>query len=311
VPSKPPYQRVVVIFLCLPCLIHAAALNKQLGPHEFYLEFTDPYYAATGLYFSLSGRPMPNLDTSSENDVYAFLIQNALRPTFFLAEIGVFPLPCAGVAAKKWHRDLYDKSAIDSINIIRTITESVNFREPWSVSAFVGNVVKFRPRRGGFEGTGNIGLLASYGNYHIKGNDLYPDHWGEFELKLKVDKSGGKNRFGTSYRIGTRIHSHEDIRNVLYLSFARNRTDFEKGGSWLVRNTDFQIRTDCSTDPLEILTLTIEAGKKFPFSVLGHNFAAGLCLGFTGTFNNPYTGEPGQGFRTDTFSPIIKPLIRF
>jgi hypothetical protein len=305
-----PFAALIII-VCTPVSIFPLAYTKQFGPNELYLEIVDPYYAAAGTYFSLSGRPMPNLDTASEADVYSFLARNAFKPSFFLAEAGVFPFPCGGIALKKWRRKFYDNATIDSTNVVRALTESVNFKEPWSASVFLGNVVKFRSEKGGSEGTGNIGVLASYGNYHIKDNDLLRDHWGEFELKLKVDKSGATLRYSTSYRLGGRLHCHPDIRHLMYLSLMRNRTDFKKGGFWLTRNTNFQVRSDWAFHPAEVLGVSVEAGRKFPFKIRSHDFAAGLSFGVTWKIGNPYTGPLGAGFVRNDLSPIIKPLIQF
>jgi len=289
----------------------AVSFDKAFGANELYVELEDPYYFSSGLYCSLFKDPIPTLDTISERYVYRRLVRNCLRPNTFLAEIGMYPLPLAGVAAKSWAPRYYKKAGAGEANIVRALTESIDFKEPWSLSIFYGHMAFFKEKNGVIDGHGNIGLLCTYGYWHIKDNALYPDHWGEFELKIKLDKSGDGRQYGSSYRIGARVHGNADIKNFFYCGFNRDRTDFSEPVLSFIKNTNLQVRGDCAFTPLEVLSISIEAGKKHPFKWKKHSYAVGLSLGVTWNLKNAYSGKLGEGFRPRSVSPLIRPMLKF
>jgi hypothetical protein len=317
--SHAPFSRLFAFIgkCCLsaliasPAAVYGISFEKDFGNNQLYAELDDPYYFCSGAYLSLSKNPIPVLSGASETQVYSHLLSSAARPNSFLVEVGVYPLPLAGVAARSWVPNYYPRVAIAGVNLVRAFTESVNFTEPWSVSVFAGHVVSFKAEDSSVQGHGNIGLLCSYGYYHIKDNTLCPDHWGEFELKLKVDKGGKDLQYATSYRIGTHLHSSRDIRDIIYVCLRRERTDFVEKGFSLIRNTNFELRGDLSYQPLQVLSLSAEAGKKYPFKVGKHSYVVGLSLGLTWNINNPYDGALAEGFAINTVSPIIRPLLTF
>jgi hypothetical protein len=307
--SFAPLCAFFFLYARLPC--EAVSFDTSLGPNELYAEFEDPYYFSAGLYCSLSKNPIPTLDTISELVVYRHLRKNLLKPNCFLVEIGVYPLPLAGVAAKAWAPAQYRRARIGDVNVIRTITESMDFKEPWSLSFFFGHMVFFKKDNVKVNGHGNIGLLCTYGNYHIKDNLLYPDNWGEFELKVKLDKSGNDRQYATSYRVGSRIHDNKEIKDFFYLGLTRDRTDFIEPCFSLIRNANLQLRGDCSFQPLKVLSLSVEAGKKRPFRWKKTTYAFGLSLGVTWNVNNAYSGKLGEGFKPNGIVPIIRPMLKF
>jgi hypothetical protein len=287
------------------------SVEKPFGNNVIYTEFSDPYYVSSGLYMSLLKSAIPTLDSTGEKTVYRHLLGNIVAPNCFLVEIGTYPLPLAGVAAKAWAPRYYKRAKIGNTNVVRTLTESIDFKEPWSLSMFLGNMFFFKQRNQTINGHGNIGFLCTYGYYHIKDNSLYPDHWGEFEAKLKLDKDGKDRQYGISYRIGARLHSNQDIKDFVYIGFKRDRTDFSEPSFSLYKNTNVQLRTDCSMQPVELLAITLEAGKKKPFKWHNHTYAVGLSVGVTWNINNAYSGELGKGFVQNSFTPIIRPMLRF
>lgn len=299
------------ILFCCSVSISALEVAQSIGPNEFYAEFKDPYYIATGMYFSLTKSAMPSLSIDEESDLYRYLVQNALRPTFFLIEVGGYPMQLAGAAIRKWAPQQYPKATIAGINMVEALTRSFNFPEPWSVSAFLGHVVKFTGNSGGNEGKGNIGILATYGNYHILQNVVYPDHWGEFELKMKIDKAGSDRRYAMSYRIGGRVHSHEEIKSVVYAGLRRDRTDFSEPVFSFIKNTNFEVRVDLQARPVQFMRLSAEAGKKFPFTRHDKKFAVGLSLGCAWNAITPYTGALGAGLGANSLSVLCTPLLCF
>ena len=304
-----PSVWLIVIAACLAA--YPFAIEKELGKHSFYAEFDDPYYVSSGINFSLSEKPIPTLDTTNEWPVYRHLLANMFNINCFLFEIGAYPLPCAGAAARAWAPTYYNRATVGGANIVEALTESVDFKEPWSASVFVGHMVHFRGTDSLLNGHGNIGLLGSYGYYHLKDNLVIPDHWGELEAKIKVDKGGNDVQYATGYRIGVRLHSNRDIKDLFYIGLRRDRTDFNESGFSLIKNTSFQIRPDFSFKPLQAVSLTLEAGKKFPFTVKKKTYILGLSLGVTLNIRNPYTGDLAGDFVANSISPLINPVIVF
>jgi hypothetical protein len=301
----------LLLLLTLARPLLALSLEKEFGNNVLYTELSDPYYFSSGLYLSLLKSPIPALGAIGEKPVYRRLLSNLFKPNCLLFEVGAYPLPLAGVAAKAWAPRYYGRSQIMGTNVIKLLTESVNFKEPWSFSFFCGNMVFFKETDGSVDGHGNIGLLATYGYYHIKDNSLIPDHWGEFEVKIKVDKNGSDRQYGISYRAGARLHSNAEIKDFLYLGFNRNRTDFSEPSFSFYKNVNVQIRGDCSVRPLEILALSAEAGKKKPFKWHKRAYAVGLSLGATWNINNAYSVKLGEGFIKNSVTAIIKPMLNF
>ena len=287
------------------------SFDKDFGNKELYVELEDPFYFPAGLYCSLTKDPIPTIETIYEGPLYRHLLRNALRPNCFLVELGAYPLPLAGVAMKKWAPNYYNKTWIGETNLVRAITESMNFKEPWSISVFFGHLVFFKNKTNALDGHANIGLLVSYGYYHIKDNGLFPDNWEEFEFKIKVDKKGLQRQYGSSYRIGSRVHGNSDIKNEFYLGLNRDRTDFDEHGFSFIKNTNMQVRYDMSFKPLQPLSLMIEAGKKLPFRIKKNTYEVGLSLGAAWNINSAYSGQLAYGFKRYSLTPVIRPMLNF
>ncbi|MDD5673686.1 MAG: hypothetical protein PHC61_05970 [Chitinivibrionales bacterium] len=289
----------------------AVSLTKDIGNNELCLDMSDPYYFSAGDYYSLGAGPIPVQNATGERAIYKELLVHGLRPNCLALEAGTEPLPLMGVAVRSFAPTWYARARMGENNLIKSITESVDFKEPWSLSAFVGHSVSFKTGDGSIQGHGNSGLLCTYGYYQIKDNTLVPDHWGEFEIKLKVDKSDSARCLATSYRVGSRLHSNPDILDGFYISLYRNRTDFFEKGFSLIKNTSAHLRCDFSYRPLRTLSVLLEAGKKYPFRIKNHSYALGLSLGVSWNVYNPYTGELAAGFKPNTLAPVINPLLTF
>jgi hypothetical protein len=305
------FRASVIVAAAIVQPVLPVSFEKPLGKNVLYTEFSDPYYFSSGLYISLLKSSLPTLDSIGEKVIYRHLLSNIFAPNCFLVEIGTYPLPLAGAAAKEWSPTYYKRAKIGNTNIVRTLTESIDYKEPWSLSIFCGNSFFFKQKNQTINGQGNIGFLCSYGYYHIKDNSLYPDHWGEFEAKLKLDKDGKDRQYAISYRLGARLHSNQEIKDFVYLGFKRDRTDFSEPSFSLHKNTNVQLRADYSMEPFEVLALSIEAGKKKPFKLHNRAYAVGLSIGVTWNIKNAYSGELGKGFVGNSLTPIVRPMPKF
>lgn len=292
-----------------PC--RARGVQRSVGVHEVYAEIVDPYYCAGGIYFSLTREPMPELTTGSEAEIYGRLLSRAWRPRFFLIEAGLYPMQIAGAALRRYAPSAYRRSRVGDVNMVAVVTESINFPEPWSVSVFIGNAVKFARDGESVAGRGNVGLLASYGNYHLHDNLPLRDHWSEVELKLKVDRDAEQRTYATSYRVGGRIHLHPDIKDLVYVGITRDRTDLDETKISLATNSALELRGDWSVRPAQFVRLAALAGKKFPFKTRKRTIALGLSLGVFWERRDLYRGGLARDNTRGNISPIIRPLVCF
>ena len=307
-------RRVLAVVLTVLMLRTADALtvSKPFGNHEFYAEFNDPYYIASGFYFSLSHAPAPVMERSGEAAIYRHLLKNTLRPNTFLVELGGYPLQCAGAALRAWAPRYYDKADLGWVHLVQAVTASINFPEPWSISAFLGHTGKFLGPDSAVEGHGHIGLLISYGNWHIRRDVILDDHWVEAEAKLKVDKAGSDRKYATSFRAGVRGHGSYDVKDSWYVSLRRDRTDFVEERLSLVKNTNFELRGDFALAQAQVIALTLEVGKKSPFTTRKRKtVVAGVSLGATCWLNNPHRGVFETDFEKNSVGFIFRPLVHF
>ncbi|MBD3322502.1 MAG: hypothetical protein GF350_15475 [Chitinivibrionales bacterium] len=303
--------RMIAIAVIAADSIYAIGVSRMLGRHELYGEIDDPYYASCGVYLSLTDSGIPLLAFRKEPEIYGYFFRNIYRPNAFLIECGIYPAQLIGAGIKHAWPQAYDDASVRDINVVEMLTRSMNFPEPWSVSLFCGHVGRFGDADTGFSGRGNIGLLFSYGNYHITNNSLYRDHWIECETKLKVDKGGSDRRYALSYRIGARLHANRNIKSIVYVGLRRDRTDFEEKRFSLIKNTNFEIRVDCAIDTLQFQKFSCEAGKKYPVHFTEHSIALGLSIGMSLFAANPYNGSLGDTFSDSGPAPIARLLVAF
>lgn len=236
------------------------------GRTQFEL-WLDPYYSAVNATRSLTSTPIHRLDTEHEGGVYSWLMRRLLFPRDVLVEASVNPLPIAGWAARGYARSSYDAVESNEFRPIQAVT--TGFPEPWAVSLFLGNVVNLVSSESpdAVHGVGYSGLLVSWGAWHLNGNRLVRDDWFETEIKLKGDDLQPKRKLGWSFRIGSREHLHPSIRDAVYLSVARTRTDFAVTEVDLLRNSSLEARVDLDRSSLPSpspLRWTALVGKKFP-----------------------------------------------
>ena len=163
-------------------------LLKKINNHEIELVL-DLYYSNIGYYLPLTNKPIPLIEEENELNIYKHLFLSPI-PSFLVFELSVNPMPCLGVLIKKNYEDIYTRVNItEKQNLIKSIT--AGFEEPYAASIFLGNVIGFRPKDvKKAEGKGYIGALFSFGDYHIKDNELVQDNWYEIELKIRGPAGG-------------------------------------------------------------------------------------------------------------------------
>lgn len=138
----------------------------------------DSYYTSGGMIINFTEKPIPNLGEESEGKVYQHLLTKPFVPRYAVLEASVNPMPVAGVVIRENANDVYQRAQVggESFNLIRSATRG--FQEPYAVSLFLGNVVRYRPlartpeereqnKASGYQSSlGYSGYLVSYGTHH-------------------------------------------------------------------------------------------------------------------------------------------------
>ncbi|MBI4979004.1 MAG: hypothetical protein HZC28_16110 [Spirochaetes bacterium] len=311
---------IVPLFSLLFTLSAASIFRVGLGGAELEMEF-EPYYMPLGLTIPLTSSPVSNVNSSNETDLYGYLLGTSLMPRFIILEASAYPMPLVGVGIKKFLPDVYNAcNVFNWFNIVDSIAAGP-FMEPWGVSLFIGNVAHYtavpdtddagaqkNSSNAGVQGSGYFGLLVSYGSQHIRFCSLVPDHWVEFEIKLKGVKSGDALALSWSYRLGYRLHMNPDIRSYVYAGVRRDHLDSDFFQFSLVKNSHAEFRLDVGTNPLEVLTVTAILGKKFP---LNRQFALELNAGCIWYVADSYSGGLSDGASRNALKFVISPNVKF
>ncbi len=303
--------------------LHGKSFNIPLdsaGLYEVEIE-ADPYYSAVDLVFAITQAPIPHLDPNQEMGVYSYLFQNLGNPRFGVLEVSVNPLPLTGSLIQLQAPSVYRGAQVSSgLNLIGALTKG--FPEPWAFSYFLGNVVDLKEQVGDslvFRGRGFGGALLSIGNYHILENRFIQDYWGEGELKLKGSSVTTRRKMSWSFRIGGKVHGHQDIYNSLYFAIKRDRVDFKDPLTWnwkeiLIRNSEIEARADIRI-PRQIKVwkyitqMEGLVGKKWPSK--SGDWAFSLSTGLQLQFQNAYRGALAEGLPSSRWAILVRPNIVF
>ncbi|MEW6556252.1 MAG: hypothetical protein AB1349_02750 [Elusimicrobiota bacterium] len=285
--------------------IYQKQINK--GNQEIELEL-DAYYTSFDYYLSLTKTPIPYLSETNELNIYKKLFATP-KLCFLVFELSTYPMPCAGVFIKKQFLDFYEKMTLTkSINIIKSVT--AGFEEPYAVSVFLGNVVSFKPASAkNTDGKGYVGALVSGGNYHIKDNELITDNWLETELKVKGERITPGKKMDWSFRIGTKLHNNSYIKDVLYFSVRRSRTDRGTTKQSVFTNSNFEYIFDADVKNGGIIRHYFLVGKKYPLKK--PKIVVCLNAGFLWEGTEKYIGPLKRTSDTENFQILFRPNIEF
>jgi hypothetical protein len=270
----------------------------------------DAYYTDLGLILSLTKAPIPQLGELTEAEIYYTLLSRAaLLPQFMVFEASINPLPYAGTVIKEHSRHFYDEAQLSgSFNWVKALT--AGFEEPWAFSVLAGNVANFyEVEHKDTRGLGYSGYLFSFGNYHIKDNELIKDDWKEFEWKMKGDRKSPVKKLSWSFRIGAKLHGNPDITDIIYLSARRSRVDYKAERYSLFRNSGFEYTFDMDRRTFSAIRHYFFVDKKWPLQ--NRQIAFSLALGFVWESAKKYTGALAVGREQDDFQFIFRPNIEF
>lgn len=314
----------VLLWFCLPVdqvQAEEAGIHAQQRPLKEYLFGskplgwadldweTDLYYSNVSLNVPLTDTPIPEVYDEDELDVYGRLWLNLFKPRFLLLEAAVMPMPLVGVGLKEYAKDFYGIADIGrNQNVIQWIT--AGFEEPYAVSLFVGDLVKYvKPGEAKLSSNkGYMGYLFSYSNQHIRNNVMIPDHSLEAEWKLKGERSFKEEKLSWSFRLGAKVHENPAIANTFYLGFRRSNLDFRVNPFEFLRNSSFDLRLDIGAKHGDLLRQEYVLGKIIPIKSWG--VALKLDLGLIWEDPARYTGALRQ-MDAPNFSLVLRPNFIF
>lgn len=275
--------------------------------HEFVTD-VDPYYSSAGLYLSPEGDDIPYVDSTNETVIYRDLLLRSYRPHDVVLEASVYPMPIIGTLIRSRMPGFYDDMQLSSdFNLVKSVT--LGFDEPYAVSLFLGNVVKYRAGELAKVGDnkGYMGYLFSYGSKHIKDNALVDDKWWEFEWKVKGDRDIDAVTHSWSFRVGGKWHGNEEITDIYYIGLRRSHLDFDAPIlSWLP-NSGFDYQVAFSQHDNSLVEQQLFFDKKLPLRAW--HFAVDIELGLIWKKAAKYTGNlAGQGAGEEIYL-VLRPNI--
>lgn len=277
---------------------------------EFELEL-DTYYSSFDVFLNLADTPIPEVGEKPEYEIYKDLIKSVLRPRVIALELSVNPMPALGVFIKKNMREQYSDAEFGrDFNLVKAIT--AGFEEPYAISLFLGNVVKFKKPGQDKNRVGNmgwVGYLFSHGDYHIKDNSLIYDKWYEFEWKIKGDRIFPESKLSWSFRIGAKYHDHPEINDVVYISLRRSRLEFNDSAFSIMRNSAFEYTFDMDSEDMSAVQHKFFVEKKFPNKDIKSAFT--LALGFIWDSGRKYSGSLAPDGAQESYQIILRPNLEF
>jgi hypothetical protein len=269
-----------------------------------------PYYSNIDFNVPLGDKPVPTITSDSEAVIYRELIKDSLIPRFMVLEASVYPLAWLGSYLNSHSPTLYRQAEIGHTGINLFESATIDFQEPWAVSAFFGNVAKLNRPKETRHGNnyGYTGYLFSAGNKHIKNNSLITDDWYEFEWKIKGKIDYDNEKLSWSFRAGARFNTNKDVNDVSYISLRRSKLDLRYSFLEWMENANYELRMHFLQHGAEMVRLELITGKKVP--VPGWSFAPTLDIGMVWTSPNEYSGAL-RDQRGNTTTLVFRPSLEF
>jgi len=324
-------RRIITAALFLPVAAVSAASPDPLGvytEHEKTLHQRvegeyglGAYYTYGGAIINFTDKPLESIRASSEMEIYKHLLFSPVRlPRFAVVEASVNPMPIAGVIVRQEANDFYGRANVGTANFNLIRAATTGFQEPYAVSLFLGNVVRYRPlartaeereknKQSGYQSSlGYTGYLVSYGSHHIKDNQLFEDHWVELEWKIKGDQIFTLQKLRWDYKIGVKLHNNPYISDVAFIGVKRNRLDFTASAWSILANSGFEYRIDFKTSNLKPVRQYFEVNKKWPVMT---RIALTLAVGFLWEAESLYSGPLDNYPGGENFQVLLRPNIEF
>jgi len=272
-------KNIVFAVIALPMFL----TSVWAGEWEYEL---DPYYSNIAYFQNLDDSPIPELGERTEAEIYRDLFFRSYLPRFVLLEASVNPMPLLGVVVKDESNHIYENMAVSQdLNLVEAFT--AGFEEPYAISLFLGNMVRYQAKgqndvvaanNGLVQSKGFMGYLVSTGHLHIRQNQMVEDRWWEFEWKIKGDQIVDKLDLSWSFRGGIKLHDNPLVTDEFYVALKRERIQ-EDGDvySWVQNGgVEFKYRMDKNSGRSIGQQLIVD--KKIPLETEGWVLSLGVGL---------------------------------
>jgi hypothetical protein len=289
----------------------ATPAEQREKPQVELLKEWGAYYSSVGLYVPLSEDPFPDGGQMNEWEVYRQLFERSYRPNVLVLEASVYPMPVLGVYLRSHHSTFYDNATLgggNDLNLVQAVT--AGFQEPWAMSVFFGNQMKFS-RAGETEretNRGYMGYLVSAGKKHIKENVLIDDDWAELEWKMKGERKFEAERLTWSFRLGAKFNRNPDIADTIYVGINRSSLDFTSPFLSFLSNSTLKLFTEIPSDGVNLLRQELVFGKKYPIE--SARLAWELDFGLIYERASKYSGALAP-LATTSYTLVFRPNIVF
>lgn len=290
-----------IVFALVVQFLHA----QDLIEYDYEL---DAYYSNVSAFIDLdSDRNITDGNNMSEKEIYTQLAYKTLEPNIFLIEAAVHPVNIAGTYYRKQNEEDYTKENLSKFNIVKALT--AGFEEPYSLTFFLGRMIVFSQDNGARVGKNRayMGYMFSVGDKSIKDNKEYTDKWLNFEFKLKGTREQKNRDLDWSFRVGTRVHTHGDFVNTVFVGARRKSIDYNKTFYSFLYNSSITTLFSFRSDNHKMTNGEIVLGKIMPFTYYGASF--GLDIGYMYTSIYKYDGAL-RNDGIDRYQIIFRPNFK-
>lgn len=266
-------RRIVYLLIIYLSQISTSAFSEVELEYEL-----DPYYSNVGLFIPFETDSIPTVELKNEPQIYITLLKDIFTPRFFVVELSANPLPILGVYLNEEESEFYDEMDLSKdLNLVAALTEG--FEEPYALSFFLGNVIKFTlPKKKNSEAInkGYSGFLISVGDRHIRSNQQFNDQWYEIEWKLKGDRRIDNIYHSFSFRVGIKRHDRVDISDSYYFGLRRELFNSKIGEYQFGKNVGTDLRLDFSRENDSLIQSQIFFDKHWPTTKGEFTFGIGI-----------------------------------
>ena len=154
---------------------------------------------------------------------------------------------------------------------------------------------------------GYTGYLLSIGDKHIVSNTQVDDNWFEFEVKIKGDQEFKDKSLSWSLRTGVKVHSNDDIADVIHFGLRRNHLDTTLLKPDFIDNSDIEYKIKFNKDTFELVEQELFISKKWHLG-FSEKDAFSFGIGFI-LVEDKYRGKLASN--SNDFRLIFRPNLDF
>ncbi|MFI4967936.1 MAG: hypothetical protein ACHQAU_04345 [Gammaproteobacteria bacterium] len=276
-------------------------------------EFTwglDPYDSSLGLNVPLTDKPIPTIQSDDYAVLFRDLMEDSLVPHYMQLQGNIYPVPVLGTWLKSHSPHTYKKGDLSNTGVNLVESSSTSYQEPWSVSAFFGNIADLA-LPGEIRTDNDIGYsgwLVSAGAQRLKDNELIQDKWYKLEWQIRGDLDGHAEKLSWNFRVGSKFNANPYVTDVTYIGIERNNLDLNKPFLGWLNNSHFDLELSFSHDGGRVVREQFIIGKKYPFPERG--YAITLDTGLVWDSPYEYSGPLRDSPKSD-LTLVFQPSIEF